>query len=1050
MNRWIQYFIENNKVVNIITLVITIVGALALYNIKKDLHPAFKFNVITITAQHPTASAEEVERLVTYPIEESLKNIEEIEEYSSTTTTGRSVIQVKFPYEVKNINDKIIEIKDEVDRLSQFLPSDLKSIQVSQIKDNDVFVANYVIKGIDPYNLEHHQFIYKLKNEITKVDGIKRVQSNLKPFHIFIRFKPERLKELDIKISDIKKSIIELTRSSAIGYSSQNGKDWLIEFEQNSLKIEDLKKLILTSNLSGNKVVLASVAEVKFDLERNDNYIFLHNGQRGVELTIYKSTQSDIIKSFENLKKVIDEIPFPEGVSKELLHDGPYFIEQQIDVLVSNGVGGLILVLIMLALTMGWRTSLMTAIGLPIAYFGTFIALKAMGLSIDLISIIAMILVVGNLVDDAVIFSERYNQLLSEGTDAKKAATQAAQELITPVTGTILTIICAFLPILYIKSELSIIFYAIPIVVSTALLLSWFETFFILPNHLQHYVKKPQGERANTFFHYLTRGYKKCLSHILNFRYLYGLASVALLGFSLFTASRMPQDFSLYINSPQVEIFVKLNSIKTYEEVEKILLPLHQKISQIPKEKLDFVETNLGWVWHEGKTYKGPQYATLRLVLNKHEVDVKTLRAQVLSETENIIKDFKDENIAEIKVVSSERGGNSRKLNTATIQIKGRDEKSFQAAKEVLIQKYQNRGLVQAYRPPDEVGPDTFQFLPNTLNLKQAQLDKLQLAEALQAQTTSTEVAEIRQSGRWMSIFIEPLNLGPPSLNVLGNMKVLHPQTFEWVSLEGLGQWKLVGYTEAIRHRNGERVLNVEFGFNNEATNEQVIKKEIEKNLAETQKLFPMLTFKVIDSNEQDKAGRSWTLQIVMASALLIYLILAMTLRSWSQPFIVGLPIPFAFIGVIWALKFHDMQLGLMAMIGLIGTMGVSVNDSIVMVHQVNLLKSKWGSLTREIIINGAASRLRAIFLTASCTLVGVFPTAYGLGGESGFTQPLAFSMGWGLTASLCLTLFIIPAMLLVFEDISKLLNKIKKRVSKSSSHVSTTNKNMDECEAKI
>jgi multidrug efflux pump subunit AcrB len=141
-------------------------------------------------------------------------------------------------------------------------------------------------------------------------------------------------------------------------------------------------------------------------------------------------------------------------------------------------------------------------------------------------------------------------------------------------------------------------------------------------------------------------------------------------------------------------------------------------------------------------------------------------------------------------------------------------------------------------------------------------------------------------------------------------------------------------------------------------------------------------------------------------------------------------------MGVIWALKFHGMSLGLMAMLGLIGTMGVAVNDSIVMVHQINLLWKKYGVKSADLVVDGAASRLRAIVLTASCTLIGVFPTAYGLGGESGFTQPLAFSMGWGLTASLGLTLFIIPAMLMVLNDISQLTLKIQNKIFKKEEKV--------------
>jgi multidrug efflux pump subunit AcrB len=157
-----------------------------------------------------------------------------------------------------------------------------------------------------------------------------------------------------------------------------------------------------------------------------------------------------------------------------------------------------------------------------------------------------------------------------------------------------------------------------------------------------------------------------------------------------------------------------------------------------------------------------------------------------------------------------------------------------------------------------------------------------------------------------------------------------------------------------------------------------------------------------------------------------------------TQPLIVGLPIPFALIGVIWALKLHDLPLSLMSMIGLIGTLGVAVNDSIVMVDHINRLWRTAGKKTTELVIDGAASRLRAISLTASCTLVGVFPTAYGIGGESGFTQPLAFSMGWGLLTSLLLTLFIIPAMLMILEDTKGLLVKIKQKFTSSKKKIAT------------
>lgn len=1034
MKKLIDYFIERTSLVNAITVGIAVVGLLALWGMKRDLHPPFKFNYVQVSLSHPSGSAEEMERLVTYPLEEALRDIPELEEMTSKTRVGNSRIVLKFPQSVKNLSEKIEDIRGRVQSEMRLLPQGIRDIEVSQINDNEIFVASLGVTGIDSHNWEHHKFLDNFKNKLRSVSGINKVDSTLRPYHIFIRFDKSKLASKGVTVAQIRNAIRTELESNVIGFNSVNGKDWLLEFTQNPINPEVVKSIPLFGNSQGLGIKLGDVATIGFDLERNDKYHFLLNGQKAVEITVFKSSERDSMETFAEVKKELEKLEKPMGVSVQVLYDGPYFIQQQIDVLVSNGFGGLLLVLLMLSLTMGWKTSLMTAIGLPISYFGTFLILRLFGISMDLISMIAMILVVGNLVDDAVIFAERYNQLLIEGFSPKESASKAAKELIVPVSGTIATIICAFIPIIVIDSELSVIFMAIPIVVGVALLLSWFETFFVLPNHLSHFVRKPSAERATEFFHRMARVYKILLRHTLRFRYVYGLASLALLGFSLYTASKMPQDFSLSINAPQVEIFVTFRNENNFDKVQEVLKPLHESLLALPKEKLDFIETNLGWVWREGKAYRGPKYATVRLVLNKNESDIRSLRESVHKSVEDIVKNFKSSEVNEVKVVASERGSNNRRQNLATIQIRGRDEHAFRSARDEIIQTVENKGNVGQNVPPDDLGPTTFKFEPNLNSLRSFGMTKDDLGFQVQAQTGSVELMQTRDSGRWIRIYLEPEKLHEPTLEDLNRLMIQSPKHGDLFSVRNLGSWVPSGHSEGIEHKSGSRVLTMDFRFDGAKTNEQVVKAELESLIKPISSKHTGLEFKVIDANEQDKKGREWTGKIVLAAAILIYLILGITLRSWSQPFIVGLPIPFALIGVIWALKLHDFPLGLMAMIGLIGTMGVAVNDSIVMVHQINTLWKKFGERTADLIIEGAASRLRAITLTASCTLVGVFPTAYGIGGESGFTQPLAFSMGWGLSASLLLTLFIIPAMLLVLEDISKLTSRIKNKFKRKSS----------------
>ena len=1032
MHKLIDLFIEKTKWVHAITIVITIIGLISLFSIKRDLHPAFKFNNINISVSYPNASADEVERLITYPLEEKLRDLADVEEMTSSSKVGQSKITLKFPQSVKNLSDKIEEARALIQTELRLLPSEIRDVEVSQVGGRNVFLANLGITGLNAQNESHHEFIQNLISKIKSIRGITEVDSSLTPFHIFIKFDKDKLNQMRVSVLQLRNAIRGELNSNAIGSNSVSGKNWLLEFSSLPIDLDRIKNIQIRNNGFGNKLTIGQVAEVKYEQLKNEKYQFLLDGSQAVEMSIQKNEKEDSIKTFTLVKNLLADIKKPNGVQIRVLYDGPYFIEQQISVLLSNGVGGLILVLIILSLAMGWRTSLMTAIGLPISYFGTFFVLKMLGISIDLISLIAMILVVGNLVDDAVIFAERYNQLLEEGFDPKQAASNAAKELIVPVSGTILTIIFAFLPILILDSELSVIFYAIPIVVAVSLLLSWFETFFILPNHLQHYVKKPTGEKATRFFFWLSGWYKTILLHTLKFRYIYGLASIGLLVFSLITASKMPQNFSMSVNAPQVELAITFKEENGFDKIIEILKPLHAQILNLPKEELDFLETNLGWIGRKGKYYKGPKYATIRLVLNKHEVDTKTLRDKVEMQVQEILKNFKPSEIKEMVVVANERGSNDRRTDLSTIEITGKDEHQFKLAQEDILKVIkENKSNIEFVKPENE-GPDTYRFVLNNRKIADFGITRDQLALQIKSLTGPFEVLETRSKGRWMNVYLESSQYKIPTEKNLNDLKIQPFEDGQHLQLNQMGNWVSVGYSEKIEHKNGIRNLKLDFKFDGQKTNELVVRNELGQLVAPVIKKYPTLNIQVVDANEQDKAGRQWGFKIILLAGICIYLILAITLKSFSQPLIVGLPIPFALIGVIWALKLHGMQLSLMVMLGLIGTMGVAVNDSIVMVHQINLVWKKFGIESGSLLIDAAASRLRAIVLTASCTLIGVFPTAYGLGGESGFTQPLAFSMGWGLTASLLLTLFIIPSMMMVLKDVRGLIDRMKLKLSKS------------------
>lgn len=1019
--RAIDVCIDRSRLVNTFSLIVCALGIVSLFFIKRDLHPPRRFNEVEVTAELVGASAEEVERLITYPLEEALRSVPQVKEINSKTRAGRVRINLIFPPSVDNLLEKIEFIRGRVQIALRDLPPEIRNVAVEERAEQTIFLASIAVTGIDPKNTDHQAAMVRLESAFRSVSGVVDVQSTMRPLHIFVRFDNQKLNQAGMTVSQIKAAIQSAVEPSTIGSMSLDGKEWLLEFASAKINPEAVSRLPIVQTSEGVRRTIGDVATVGWDFERNEKYHFLLGGHPAVELTVFKSIDSDAMEVFQNLKSQFKSVSLPSGAEIKVLSDGPYFIKQQLDVLVSNGFTGLVLVLGMLSMIMGRKTALMTAIGLPVCYLGTFFALWVFGFTIDLISLVALILVVGNLVDDAVIFGERYNSLLESGATPSDAAKTAGRELITPVTATIMTIICSFAPIAVLDSDLSRLFQALPFVVGIALLLSWFETFYILPNHLRHYVKTVEPTHGAKFIGFLETKYRTALHHTIRYRYWYLPGITAVFLGSLYLASEMPQHFGLSVSAPQVEVQATFQEDLNFEEITKRLKPLHDKFGNLDKD-ITLVESSVGEQFRNGQVLRGPRYVTIRLLLNKLESDVKPMRDRIKKKVSAIIEQEKIEGLATIAIAS--RSG-ERRMAVATVELRGRDEIGFQELKRLIAKDVAGKRSIGAYRPPDTRGPLTYRFNLNQDMMRIYEFSPEELAFQIQAVTGSAEVSRTRQGGGWLKLFLEPSPLSEPNVESLNGITIQSPKLGTRVPLNSIGQWELGGHSDAIEHKGGIRVASIDFEYDDEKVNEQVVQSDLRKEIAKYKDQYPGVEISVVDANIEDSTGRTWILEVALIAGVLIFIIIAISLQSLIQPFVVCLPMPFAIVGVIWANYIGDMPITLMGMIGLIGTMGVAVNDSIVMVDQINRIKrlNPSGDLVARI-VDGAVSRLRAIAVTASCTMLGVLPIAYGLVGESGFTQPLAYSMGWGLLSALLTTLFFVPAAILAIEDVRLMVSQ--------------------------
>lgn len=1022
----VEFFVKRSFVVNLITGFIILAGVLSLTSMKRDLIPPLQFQKIVVDTRLPGATPEEMETYVTYPIEEALSGMPGVELIRSKTEQSRSKIKIQYYPSFDNMDEALTLVNSRVNSIRYKLPEGIKNILIERDQVDDVFLFFLGFSGYNDTDTVHRRFLKDFEKKVLGIPGVVKTYTGSKRRDIYVNFYPEKLEQAEVSVTEARAAIRKAVKFAPVGKARVGDDQFSVKLARTAKTIDELKNITLYANRSGQHLRLKDIAEVKYHLEEYIDKQFF-NGKQGVHFVIRKDTTSDTIDLKPKVLGIVEKFnkKAPDGVEILNLVDGPNFIEQQINVLKNNGFVGLILVFFILVLFLNWKTAVMTSLGLPLAYFGTMIVLFSMGLKIDLLSIIGMILVIGILVDDAIIVSERYIEHLSNGLKPQKAASQAVKDLIVPVSGTVLTTLVAFAPLIFIKSEMSKLLFAVPIVVIAALCLSWLESFFILPNHLAHFVKKAPEKKEESFFNRFRKKYEAGLIQVLRFRYVLLASLVVVFGVSIYIATKhLKHNFNLNINSEKLVVYAVLKESKSIEDTYRQLRPIENFLSALPKEKVENIYTSVGWVWMHGKKYEGARFVKINAFLNREAKYPSELKKEIKTLVDEELKKLKTENFEKLTAQIQREDSNEEIGDTISVRVKGDDALDIGALEKEIISSAIAQKSIKEFVPDPDRYQMSWVFHPDVSQMAQYKITPSYISSQIRGIFTPDSVVETRIGGENIHIMTRLKTQDGLGFDSLSNYEVISPLGTS-VPLKFLGSWEETKSLKMIKHRDSSRRLSFDFTVDEENSNKQTAIGEIKKVLKGLKKKYPSYTLYVVEADEQKAKNKAWALKVAMICIGGVLLIIALILGSLTQPFIVGLPIPFGLIGIVLALLAHGEPLGLMALIGLVGTIGVAVNASIVMVDQINRIEKEKGlGFTNEVLVQGASSRLRAIVLTTLTTLGGVFPMAYSLGGESGFTQPLAFSMAWGLSFSTVLTLFALPALLAVREDLFKFMGK--------------------------
>jgi multidrug efflux pump subunit AcrB len=1027
LSKAIQYFIKNSFTVNLLSAFIIISGVLSLINIKTELIPQWKTKSIQISANLKGASPDQIEQYLTYPFEEAIQNLPGIEEINSSSLEGNSSVYLKIDpkLDAREVDNLYQNVKDSIQNIQSDLPEDVENIRINNNKMTSFWFSWLSILNFDDENKSHREWFYHLKDRFKKIPGIVRVSNSPRNQNLYLKLDIDAMARYQINPKNVYQKVVEKFRPLPLGGIKKGENDILIQVSKEIDNAQDVENIIIKGNSSNRLVRLKDIATIKFDYPEK-KYKRFTNNLPSFGFSLFKDLEADTLETKRAMEKIIDEenIKAPENLKINLTGDGPAYIERQLNVLRSNGIFGVLLVILVLFVFLGWKTSLMTTFGLPLAYFATFIVLNSLGIKIHLISVVGMILILGILVDDAIIVSEQYMQFLEKGLSPENAAYQAVRATIVPITGAVITTIVAFAPILITNDSLSYFLKAIPWVVIAALGMSWIESFFVLPNHLAHFVKKPIIEKPNGIFFKVKKVYQRLLKGVLKWRYPYIALFIGFVGFSFWFASKnVTFKYDLRIGSEKIRVLVALKESKSLEETEKKMAPLFKLIKKLDSKDYSNITTSIGSAYISGDYKEDFRFASMTLRYSQVHPHIEESKERVTQFLKEQLPALKTNDFEVLSVDKRIDGHDKAKDHTISVEMIGKDQVNYQEVlKQIKKAALKVPETKDVYLDP-KLTLETWSFQMSPKSLIQFGLSSFDLSSQLRQFITKNNIHEFRHKGEKITVYSYFQEGDSLNFEDLNNLSILigHGQK---VKVKRLGKWIKTKSLKSISHSDLERNISVDIQYDHEKIKKELYIKKLNESLNQLRSQLPGLKLKVQDADEESRKNKQSISVMAIYCVLLIMIVLALVLNSIIQPLLIIMAIPFGVVGIIWAFYFHGQDIDVMALVGVIGMAGVVVNDSLLLVDTSNKRRKSWQTFSPFDIQESALSRLRPIVLTSITTLGGVFPMAYGIGGDSGFTKPLALAMGWGLLLSTVLTLFLIPAMLNIQLDIMKWLSK--------------------------
>ena len=1033
MKKIITYFIKYPVAVNVIILAFLIFGTLGAISMKSSFFPLIDSQLIRISLVYPGASPAEMEQGVVLKIEDNLKGIVGVERVTSVSKENAASVNIELE-KGKNIDVVLSDVKNAVDRVPSF-PSGMEPPVIAKVESIRPTIS-FTVSGDNIALKSLKQYARSIENDIRGIAGISQVAlSGFPDEEIEIAVKENDLRAYNLSFTEVSNAIRRSNILITGGNIKTAEEDYLIRASNRSYYGVELQNLIVRTETSGNIIRLKDIASVKDIWSENPDRLF-YNGNLAIDITVSNTNNEDLISSADKIKEYIYEFnQKQQNVQLNVTSDRSTTLNDRTWLLTKNAISGILLVLFFLALFLNLRLAFWVAAGLPIAFLGMFMFAAQFGVTINVLSLFGMIIVIGILVDDGIVIGENiYHHYYDLGKSKINAAIDGTMEVIPPIVSAILTTIIAFSTFFFVEGRIGSFFGEVSTIVILTLAVSLIEALIILPAHIAHSkaldrkklengeAQKTKGidgffkkinKKADTFLGKFRDGYYvPFLKFSLKNKVFMFCMFVALLliSVSALKGGVIKSSFFPRIASDQVKIALNMPQGTNEKITDSLISFIEEKVWLVNKEYTEKQTGNLNIVENIIKRV-GPGSANGTLSVNLLPGETRDFSSPEIT---NAIQE-KVGKIYGVESLTFGSGGNFGGSPVA-VSLLGNDIKELKAVKDALKQALENNPLLKDVADNDPAGIKEVRIVLKD-NAYLLGLNLQSVMSQVRAGFFGVQAQRFQRGQDEIKVWVRYDKKDRSSIKDLDDMRIISPNGTR-IPFSEIATYTIKRGDIAINHLEGKREIQITADLKELTASETDILDNI-KTVIMPEILSKYPTVKPVYEGQNREAKKTTdSLNLVgPVILLLIYIVIAFTFRSYSQPILLIIMIPFSMIGVIWGHYIHNMAIGILSFLGIIALIGIMVNDGLVLIGKFNSYL-KEGFKYDEALIKAGQSRFRAIFLTSLTTVAGLAPLIFEKSRQAQFLIPMAISIAYGIAIATILTLVMLPMMLSVSNAI--------------------------------